>query len=336
MEAENSRILVGIDEAGLGPLLGPLVIGCSVMRLPADFSGTAVEAAWQLWTLLKRGISDDPKQQGAKLVVCDSKKLHQSAKGVGRLEGSVLPLMCASAEPKLPANFEELWKRFSLAPLSALDAYPWYQSRSLTLPHQASSAKCGIRAQQAERTFSEVGAKLLSVRVFPVLAGELNRLLGIHRNKSDAHIASIAGLLKGIWAKYPKVEVLCDRLGGKQRYAPALEVMLEPAKVQVIREEPEQSSYRLTRTNAKGETESMTLSFLVSGDNKAFPIALASMAAKYSRELCMELFNAWFIERMPDLKPTKGYYQDAGRFLRDTEKLRESLRVPVELLIRKK
>jgi hypothetical protein len=47
------------------------------------------------------------------------------------------------------------------------------------------------------------------------------------------------------------------------------------------------------------------------------PVALASMIAKLTRELAMMRFNRYFAARMPELKPTAGYYGDAGRWLRD-------------------
>ena len=45
--------------------------------------------------------------------------------------------------------------------------------------------------------------------------------------------------------------------------------------------------------------------------------ALASMTAKYLRELHMIQFNAYFQARVPGLKPTAGYGLDAWRFLDD-------------------
>ena len=44
------------------------------------------------------------------------------------------------------------------------------------------------------------------------------------------------------------------------------------------------------------------------------PVALASMLAKYLRELAMEQFNRFWQQRAPQVKPTKGYPQDARRF----------------------
>lgn len=47
------------------------------------------------------------------------------------------------------------------------------------------------------------------------------------------------------------------------------------------------------------------------------PVALASMIAKYVRELAMHRFNRYWSKRMPELKPTAGYTLDARRWLAD-------------------
>ena len=59
----------------------------------------------------------------------------------------------------------------------------------------------------------------------------------------------------------------------------------------------------------------MEISFIRDGDATEFVIALASVFAKYSRELAMLEFNRFFQARLPGLKPTSGYYSDSRRFL---------------------
>jgi hypothetical protein len=44
------------------------------------------------------------------------------------------------------------------------------------------------------------------------------------------------------------------------------------------------------------------------------PTALASMTAKYLRELSMRAFNEFWCSRIPNLRPTAGYPKDAHRF----------------------
>ena len=65
----------------------------------------------------------------------------------------------------------------------------------------------------------------------------------------------------------------------------------------------------------------MTVSFLVEADAVHMPVALASMVSKYTREILMSRFNAWFTRRAPHIKPTAGYAMDANRFWAEVEPL---------------
>jgi len=47
------------------------------------------------------------------------------------------------------------------------------------------------------------------------------------------------------------------------------------------------------------------------------PTALASMVSKYTRELLMARFNAFFSHHAPGVRPTAGYATDAARFRAD-------------------
>jgi len=57
------------------------------------------------------------------------------------------------------------------------------------------------------------------------------------------------------------------------------------------------------------------ISFTVGGEMDHLPIALASMTAKYVRELWMDRMNRWFAARVTNLAPTAGYVKDGRRFV---------------------
>ncbi|MFN9704050.1 MAG: hypothetical protein ACK595_04420, partial [Planctomycetota bacterium] len=61
------RILAGVDEAGLGPILGPLVVGGAALAGPEGVDP---------WTALRPLVARERKEKG-KVRVADSKKVHQ-------------------------------------------------------------------------------------------------------------------------------------------------------------------------------------------------------------------------------------------------------------------
>ena len=64
-------ILAGIDEAGYGPTLGPLVVSVSVFRIPEEHPREQTRA--DLWTSLESVVCR--KRDGHRIPVNDSKKL---------------------------------------------------------------------------------------------------------------------------------------------------------------------------------------------------------------------------------------------------------------------
>ena len=77
-----------------------------------------------------------------------------------------------------------------------------------------------------------------------------------------------------------------------------------------------------------------TITFASKTDEHHLPAALASMIAKYTRELYMLRFNHYFRSQISELKPTAGYVQDGRRFLKEIEPLLKKNGIKQELLVR--
>ena len=78
----------------------------------------------------------------------------------------------------------------------------------------------------------------------------------------------------------------------------------------------------------------MNIQFQVDGDGTHMPVALASMISKYTRELLMARFKAWFADRAPQIKPTAGYGQDAKRFWLELQPILPKLSIQPQQLRR--
>src|SRR5262249_51334123 len=84
--------LIGIDEAGYGPNLGPLVMSAVACRVPEALAGA------DLWRLLATAVRHDGDPTDGRPLVADSKVVHAGPQGLAALElgvlGSVRPANC--------------------------------------------------------------------------------------------------------------------------------------------------------------------------------------------------------------------------------------------------
>ena len=323
------QTVIGIDEAGLGPLLGPLTVGYCAFRLPQPITADALFSL-NMWREL--GFSRNPAQRKKRPVVCDSKKMYSPAKGIAALEEETLGWIHLAGHPC--GDYAAF--RTAMCPLAREKeaAYDWYAAPP-RFPLEASMERASLRAARLRRSLEDAGYALENFGVSPVLEGELNRLMKQAGNKARAEFDVIARILGPLWERHRHVAVLCDRQGGRTRYGRALLKEFPEAHVNVVHEAKEISSYELSIPEVDG-CPRMFIAFIEKGDGNHLPIALASMGAKYLRELMMSQFNAWFHNYDAAIKPTAGYYQDGKRWLADTSELRHKIGVPDERIVRQR
>lgn len=125
--------------------------------------------------------------------------------------------------------------------------------------------------------------------------------------------------------------MIVGKQGGRAFYADRLQALFPDALVLTSGERRGRSDYTV-----EGSGRRMQLSFVADAEEKHFPVALASILAKYTREGLMACFNRWWSGRRPGLRPTAGYHTDALRFLRDTEDLRRELGIEDRSLVRER
>jgi hypothetical protein len=100
--------------------------------------------------------------------------------------------------------------------------------------------------------------------------------------------------------------------------------------VEVRRECRQESVYRFKRAGDRVEVR-----FCKQAESY-LPVALASMFAKYLRELAMIAWNEFWCDRLPGLEPTAGYPNDAKRFKEAIAAAQAELRIDDCLIWRKK
>lgn len=317
-------ILAGIDEAGFGPILGPLVVSGAAFRVPDDRLGSC------LWDALALSCTKTPRRGSRRLTVTDSKRLHKPGAGIGALERTALVMLAAGG--RLPPTWQTFVDEVTPDGRSLLDDYPWYGGDDFQLPITDDRAQVSTRANAVTADLRRGGIEPLGPFIEVLPEGHYNRLVSNTRNKSVVLLGLALRVVDRIMRAAPgeRVRLLVDRLGGRKRYREPLTTALPGFDLQIIEETESRSAYRLRRVDRIVEIE-----FATKGDSRHFPVALASIYSKYVRELHMHAFNRFWCARQPDLKPTAGYYTDAKRWLDDAEASIAALAVDRALLVRR-
>jgi len=313
---EATATIVGIDEAGYGPLLGPLVVSAVAFEVPASTMPPAGDGgAPDLWKLLSATVTRKPDRRNPRLAVADSKLLHgkvETPSGVGLLERAALTFLAVAN--RRPATLRGLLRVVAPDAVPALTEYPWYATADIELPVDCSPGDVATQASALGGDMRSAGVRFLGAWVEVLPEGHFNRLVGATRNKAVVLFTQNARLMQRIADRLGRrtLHIRADRHGGRTSYLRPLMKAFDDAQIEVLDESADRSGYRLRRPCGGWD-----LWFVTKGETHHLPIALASIFSKYLRELFMASFNRYWCGQMPDLRPTAGYSQDGRRFLAD-------------------
>jgi ribonuclease HII len=319
-------ILAGIDEAGYGPMLGPLCVGAAVFRVEGwEPDGRAPD----LWDLLSSGVCRRAGDRHRRVAVEDSKRLklpNSSATlhPLTHLERGVLAFLGAAGAR--PATDLALFGVLG----SACEPHAWYAGDPRPLPVAHTPDQLAIAANEVARAMHAAGVSLAALRCRMVGETAFNDVVAARGTKAAATEAALGALVRGVWERWSAEagqdaggpRIVCDRQGGRTDYAPVLARIMAgtEAEIVVLEESARCCRYLVREAGAGGNLAAgrrATVLFLTEAEGRHLPVALASMTAKYVRELAMARFNAYWCGLCPELKPTAGYTQDARRWLRE-------------------
>ncbi|MBU0639146.1 MAG: hypothetical protein KKB50_09805 [Planctomycetes bacterium] len=318
-------LVVGIDEAGYGPLLGPLVVGATVWQV------TPHTVAADFWDVLRAGVSRRPERGDRRVAVGDSKKIFNRKKGLASLERPVLAFARAAGLPC--GTVGEFLTTLRDAVPADDTAFPWYGGLERPLPTAGGRAAFTGAAAQLRNAMSAGGARCCGLMAQIVTETAFNRRVLSTRNKAAVLLEQVLRLVQRAAAAAGggDLHVHVDRLGGRSNYRTLLLAAFPERHLHELEQSNRRSCYRL----AAAEND-WFVDFSVEADQTCLPVALASMLAKYVRELLMERFNAYWRQWLPTLRPTAGYYSDALRFLRDIEPVVRQAGILPERFVRKR
>lgn len=325
-------VYAGIDEAGYGPLLGPLCVGCTVF-IVNDADPAA--GAPNLWRLLDGAVCRSRRDARNRIAIEDSKKLKGSNASatihpLKHLERGVLAMLSAATEQVAgaPASDGELFTMLNAADQDR--ASPWCEVRcDLPLAHEAN--ELAIASGRVQRAMQRAGVSCSMIRCEAIDAAAFNEQVARTNNKATVNFGAAMRLVESIWQCWPREHprIILDRHGGRTHYREELQFCWPHAKIQILAEDDRMSRYRLDRDGSP-----LTVTFMPDAEEAHLPVALASMTAKYVRELHMLRLNRFFSGLVPELKPTAGYYTDAKRYLEAIEPAIRRLNIPMERLVR--
>jgi ribonuclease HII len=279
--------VVGIDEAGYGPNLGPLVQAAVALRLPDhDPAG---------WKTHRRSVRRTRHKEDGRLLVDDSKKVYPRG-GIEALERAVIHALGLA-----PGSFGEFLGRVALAAcLDDLRAEYWFDGdESLPLgEHEARRA-----------ALPEFACACSASLVPPALFNQIIDGSGSKGTVLACGLISLMVATQSIGEQDEPIHYCCDKQGGRNFYAAMLQSAFPDGWVVVERESAEESRYRID-----GLQRPVTIVFRPRADGDSISVALASMLCKYLREVCMRQFNRFWSKHVPDLAPTAGYPGDSRRY----------------------
>jgi ribonuclease HII len=316
--------IVGVDEAGYGPNLGPFVMTSVACRVDDALADAC------LWSALAPVVRRAADANDGRFAVDDSKAVYNTTQGLAALEHGVLATLWRDASTPLSTFLE----CFCAEPtLTELGAEAWYMGNG-GLPGHAPAEEVAVAAAQFDGACATAGVHGWKARSVVMCTPRFNAVLDAAGSKGAVLADALGELLRAAQALAPADESLMfhiDKHGGRNAYAAQIQHALSADFVQPLREGMAASVYRVL-----GVGREMRLTFQPRCDSAHFCTALASMVSKYLRERLMEEFNRFWLERTPGLKPTAGYPGDARRFFNAIRPSAELLGIAEAALWRRK
>ena len=316
--------VLGTDEAGYGPNLGPLCIAASAWHLPDDCPSDG------LYDRLASVIASKIEAGCLKLHIADSKALYKAGGTLELLERGVLvTLACLD---RLPKRWRDIWSAVDGQCVGQIDGLPWHDGFDEPLPLHATCEELYAAATSLLAGCDQAVVKIVDLQSTILFPAAFNQAVKGCDNKAEVLSLATLRLARRVLDTLPpgRTVVYCDKHGGRTYYAALLQHVFQDELVIVKLETANLAVYEV-----KHEGRQIEFRFQPKGE-RHLPTALASMTAKYLRELAMRPFNAFWQRHVPDLKATAGYPTDAERFFSDIQSARRKLKISPHLVWRKR
>lgn len=305
---------IGIDEAGYGPNLGPLVMTAVVAE-------SADDRPPDLWRDLALKVQ---RARGAKasLWIDDSKAIYKAGQGRARLEAACLALIESLGKP-MPESLEGFVQALGGGALAEIELERWRvdgMAREFPGPLTRSQWELARALRPLESPLWRIaGVQAVAVGPSAFNAG----LEAPGANKATVHFAAFRRLLDFAWnlaGDGVVTRIQGDKHGGRHFYYDHLRDALPDSWIDRGVETPALSQYVIRIPGRRLE-----VAIKPKADAGDGLVALASIVSKTIRELWMDVFNDFWAKQSPGIKRTAGYPVDASRFRAEIEERAASL-----------
>jgi len=299
-------IVLGLDENGLGPRLGPLVGTCVALEVGSRYDRPRLRRAGK-----RLGLED------SKASTAFGKMAHGEAVALALIE---------TMSGVRPRTADDLFAAVSLdgpsrlrAPCPSGGAHAQCWGDALTLPVFGGDPADGHRALSRLRRSR---LRIQRIRSVITCAGVFNARTADGTSKVVVNLENFERLLgdaRGALPPDQPLTAICGMVGGIRSYRTYVR-RFDPERMEVLEEKRFRCAYRVPDVG--------DVAFEVDADDRHLPVALASMVGKYLREVAMERQNRFYAAASADLPRASGYHDPVTRrFIEATGRIRTRLGV---------
>jgi ribonuclease HII len=252
----KKRIL-GIDENGLGPLMGPLIVTGTLLKQSGDRTAWFEDIADSKFFFRTRSKNN-------------FSRIEETAISVFYLWKRQLPLSPAEILNTFCGRIERS-PETSICTGKIPEKFIWAEPESV-------KKRCGAFSEWAIKNSIEIE----TVKSIPVYVYRINEFVKKEGSKILLDFLTFCDIMKNVPDKNG-MDVQAGKIGGLKFYKTYLRYAFPDYEPIILQEKEENSSYLL-----KNHLSEFCINFIMDVEKKSFPAALSSITGKYVREIFME------------------------------------------------